>query len=183
MRKPNRGGAVVYQASRQQKNNERDPWQRSHVGARWPLLGRSRDRQAFAPEPKLRTWLLTIQRLQSNRLPRAATLISRRMMCPDRRPATRRTGQSTKTKAVMATLATTTSRAPKEHHHRIRFSNQPLIALMWCIALPSASLENDKKNISLGARFCMPHRHRRLKCGARRSASAARRSGNPHVDA
>jgi hypothetical protein len=132
MRKSNRGGAVVYQASLLQKNNERNPWQRGHVGARWPSLGRSRDRQAFATEPKLGTWLLTIRGLQINRLPRAGTLISRRMMCPNRRPTSRRKSPSTRTKAVLATLATTTSRAPKELPHRIRFSNHPLIALMWC---------------------------------------------------
>jgi hypothetical protein len=89
----------------------------------------------FAPELNLKRWQLTIQRLQQiNRLPRAAILISRRMMCPNRRPTNRRKSPSTKTKAVMATLATTTSRAPKELPHRIRFSNHPLIALMWCMA-------------------------------------------------
>jgi hypothetical protein len=109
----------------------RTPGQRVHVGARWPALESIPRQTDLGARTKVDPWQSAIQRLQQiNRQPRAAIPISHPMMCPNRRPASRRKSPSTKTKAVMATSATTTSRAPKELLHRIRFSNDALIALM-----------------------------------------------------
>ena len=104
--------------------------QRVDVGARWPALESILRQTDLGARTKVDPWQPAIQRLQINRQPRAAIPISHPMMCPNRRPASQRKSPSTKTKAVMATSATTTSRAPKELLHRIRFSNDALIALM-----------------------------------------------------
>lgn len=113
---------------------------RRRVGARWRHLSSCGDRQSPAEKLTFEACLLMIPSPRRISPPaRAAIPINRRMMYPPRSRASRRRNRSTRIKAVLDTLATTTNLALKDHRRRTRFSNRSPTALRWCIAFTRAN--------------------------------------------